>query len=88
MSGESERHTISTSKAVVLTKQTMEQTSYRLFLNSMFLLIIDAHSKWVEIFKTSFTTSAATTVKEYICSVWYSAQTIVSDNSSCLYKVQ
>ena len=30
------------------------------FMNSMFLLIIDAHSKWVEIFKTSSSTSAAT----------------------------
>ena len=28
------------------------------FMNSMFFIIIDAHSKWVEIFRTPSTTSA------------------------------
>ena len=54
------------------------------FMNSMFLLIIDAHSKWVEIFKTSSTTSAATI--QLLRSTFFRfgiPQTIVSDDGSC-----
>ena len=54
------------------------------FMNSMFLLIIDAHSKWVEIFKTSSSTSAATIQLLRSTFVRFGiTQMIVSDNSSC-----
>ena len=54
------------------------------FMNSMFLLIIDAHTKWVEIFKTSSTTSAATIqLLRSLFTRFGIPQTIVSEYGSC-----
>ena len=54
------------------------------FMNSMFLLIIDAHSKCVEIFKTSSSTSAATIkLLRSMFARFSIPQMIVSDNGSC-----
>ena len=40
--------------------EALGQTSFRLFLGRMFLILIDAHSKWIEAFCVASATSATT----------------------------
>ena len=51
-------------------------------MNSMFLVIIDAHSKWVEIFRTSTSTITIQCLR-FTFSRFGIPHTIVSDNGSC-----
>ncbi len=53
-------------------------------LENMFLVIIDAHSKWIEVFPTSGSTSVI--VIEHLRTLFAQfglLETIVSDNGSC-----
>ena len=40
--------------------EALGQTSFRLFLGRLFLILIDAHSKWIEAFCVASVTSATT----------------------------
>ena len=54
------------------------------FMNSMFLIVTDAHSKWVEIKKTSSTASTATIqMLQTIFACYWLPSTLVSDNGTC-----
>ena len=54
------------------------------FMNSMFLIVVDAHSKWLEVFPTSYSTSEATI--HYLNSTFAKfglPEHIVTDNGTC-----
>ena len=53
------------------------------FLNNMFLILVDSHSKWLEVFQMSSTTSIA--VIQHLCTVFAQfglPATVVTDNGS------
>ena len=53
------------------------------FMGRMFLLIIDAHSKWLEVHPTTMTTSAATiTLLRKLFATFGLPEVVVSDNAS------
>ena len=53
-------------------------------LGRMFLIVIDAHSKWLDVYPTSNATSQVTIEKLRQCfSTHGLPQTIVSDNGTC-----
>jgi hypothetical protein len=54
------------------------------FMNRMFLVIVDAHSKWIDVLPTTTSTSAVTIEKlRQIFSVHGLPEVIVSDNGTC-----
>ena len=58
-------------------------------LGQMFLVIIDAHSKWIEVFPTTSATSSATiTMLQSTFARFGLPETIVSDNGSCFVSDQ
>ena len=58
-------------------------------LGQMFLVIIDAHSKWIKVFPTTSATSSATiTMLQSTFARFGLPETIVSDNGSCFVSDQ
>nr|XP_055054019.1 uncharacterized protein K02A2.6-like [Misgurnus anguillicaudatus] len=54
------------------------------FLGKMFLILVDAHSKWIDVYPASAATSQVTIEKLRQCfSIHGLPQTIVSDNGTC-----
>ena len=54
------------------------------FMNSMFFIVTDAHSKWIEIMKMSSTTSTATIQMLRTMFARYGLpHTLASDNGTC-----
>ncbi|XP_063049093.1 uncharacterized protein K02A2.6-like [Engraulis encrasicolus] len=54
------------------------------FLGKMFLIIVDAHSKWIDVYQTNSATSQVTIEKLRQCfSTHGLPQTLVSDNGTC-----
>jgi len=54
------------------------------FLNFMFLVVVDAHSKWLEVYKMNSSTSAATIEKLRLLFATHGLpEHIVSDNGTC-----
>ena len=52
------------------------------FLNSMFLILIDAHSKWIEVFQMTSTTSSAVIQRlQTVFAQFGLPETVVSDNA-------
>ena len=62
---------------------TLAAYTYRLFWAAMFLVVVDAHSKWVEVVKMSSTTSSKTIAKlRKLFSAYGLPDQLVSDNGS------
>ena len=54
------------------------------FMNSMFLIVVDAHSKWLEVFQTSHSTSEATIrCLNSVFAKYGLPEHLVSDNGTC-----
>ena len=51
-----------------------------LFENRMFMVIVDAHSKWIEFFPTKYATSMSTVVIDCLRSVFAVPNTVVTVN--------
>ena len=61
----------------------------RPFMNNMYLVVVDAHSKWLEIFRMNKATSEATIVKlRQLFTTFGIPEHIVSDNGTCFTIVE